>query len=246
MSIKVITIDFWNTLFDSSFGTERNAFRQQALLSEIEKLNKNISDEEFAVALKASWKYFDTIWKSEMRTPMPIDTVEFFWNYLKLPYDDLAIDNIVNAFGDSVIRIPPNVIDGVNDALEILSKKYQLAIISDTGFSPGTTLRVLLNQNGLLHYFNAFSFSDETGVAKPHPKAYHHIFNELNVVPEECIHIGDIEQTDIVGAKGLGMKAIRFSGDPTASLNKANPQISLADKDCYSWREIVEFIDGID
>lgn len=242
MALELITIDYWNTLIDSSKGVERNEFRQNALKSEIAKLGVNLDPKEYNDAMQASWQYFNKIWDDEMRTPLPIETVEFFWNYLKLPKDKDAVYNVVKAFAECNLVYQPNLIDGVMEALTELSGKYKLGIVSDTGFSPGTTLRKLLKEKDVLHFFDAFSFSDETGVSKPHPKAYETIMDQLKIEPGNCLHIGDIEKTDIAGAKNLGMKAIRFSGNPTEYVVSVNTKETNADAEIDKWPKIVEWI----
>jgi HAD superfamily hydrolase (TIGR01549 family) len=241
--IKLITIDFWNTLFDSGNGIERNAYRYRTVINEIDKHGIMIKQDEFIKAMQASWAYFDNIWKFESRTPSPNDTVEFFWNFLKIPYDEEAIKRVSDEFGDCILKYPPNLIDGVPESLEKLSKKFDLAIVSDTGFSLGSSLRKLMQNKGIYDYFKAFSFSDETGVSKPHEKAFKTILNQLNYEPHEAIHIGDIEETDIKGAKKLGMGAIRFSGDKTSRFNIDEKVDTQADAFFYSWEEIVSYIE---
>jgi putative hydrolase of the HAD superfamily len=240
--IGLITIDFWNTLFDSSGGTLRNAYRQRVLIDEFDKQGVLIKQDKFEDAMKSSWGYFNKIWKTEHRTPPPSDLVRFLWNYLELPKDEDALRRIVDLYAGSILVHRPRIIPDVKDAIEALSKDFKLAIISDTGFSPGEILKVLLRDNGIIEYFSAFSFSDETGVSKPHPKAYRKIFDELGFEPGNAIHIGDIEDTDIRGAKELGMYAIRFSGDSTALMNKENPAVGAADAECFYWNDIVDVI----
>ncbi len=243
--IEVITIDFWNTLFDSSGGTVRNDMRRKALLAAIEKYGKLVSNEEFDRALRASWEHFNGIWRNEMRTPKVIDSVSFFWNYLELPQDEFAIQALANYFAESVILHPPKLIDGVENQLIKLSKKYKIGLISDTGFSPGAVLKRLMERVGIAQYFSAFSFSDETGVSKPHPTAYLRVLNELGVKPENALHIGDIEATDIAGAKQLGMKAIRFCGDETGAHFAASDGNTLADAEAIHWHEIGDIIENL-
>jgi len=149
---------------------------------------------------------------------------------------------IVDLYAGSILVYRPRIIPDVKDALKALSQDFKLAIISDTGFSPGEILKVLLRDNDILDYFSAFSFSDETGVSKPHDKAFRKIFDELGFEPHNAIHIGDIEDTDIRGAKALGMYAIRFSGDSTALMNKENPKVGAADAECFYWNDIVNVI----
>jgi FMN phosphatase YigB (HAD superfamily) len=53
MKLKLVTIDFWNTLYDSSNGTNRNAARQRALINEIDKYDRLVKQEEFEKAMQA-------------------------------------------------------------------------------------------------------------------------------------------------------------------------------------------------
>jgi putative hydrolase of the HAD superfamily len=241
MAIKAITIDFWNTLFDSSNGEKRNAVRMITVVEEVKKHNSEISDELFDASLKKTWENFNKIWFSEQRTPTPIESIEFFWKQLGLPRDDQAVDNIAYVFANSILEHPPLLLPKPEHLFE-LSKHFKLGIVSDTGFSPGTVLRSLIHKNGIYDYFQEFSFSDETGVSKPHPKAFLTCLSKFDVKPEEAIHIGDIEKTDVKGAKELGMKAIRFSGDPTAWVVKENPAESMADAVLSNWDDIVNYI----
>jgi len=246
MAIRLITIDFWNTLFDSSNGLERNNIRLNAFKTGIKELGLNLGESHFNEAINASWEYFNKFWKNDYRTPSTKETINFFCNYLKIPNNESFKYHLAKMFSEAVIIAPPKLIEGVKSSLEFLSKKYILAIISDTGFSPGTILKELLKRNEIIQYFSAFSFSDETGVSKPHPKAFLTILEKLQYKAEESIHIGDIENTDIIGAKKIGMKAIKYSGDETAFLRNENTKNTIADADCKSWDEIIKVISSID
>jgi len=245
MSIKVVTIDFWNTLFDSSNGNERNLYRISEMKNEISRLGIFIPEEKYTEILKESWEYFNNIWRNQLRTPTAEESRKFFWEKLNLPDDGEATERILKIFAESILYYPPNLVEGAKDALEELSKNYKLAIISDTGFSPGSVLRRLLYENDILSYFSAFSFSDETKVAKPHAQAFLKILDELNVKSSEAVHVGDIEDTDIKGAKAVGMYAVRFNGDPTAFLNLNKSNNTIADFMSDSWKDIVSFIKSL-
>lgn len=244
MSIKVITIDYWNTLFDSSMGVDRNAYRLSVIKGELARHSKQISEQEFDKALAASWDHFNTIWIRDNRTPLTEESVEFFWNYLGMPHDPEAIAKISEGFANSIIKFKPKVIRGVPETLGLLSQKYKLGVISDTGFSPGTTLRELLESQGLLKYFSAFSFSDETGVSKPDPRAFAAALDALGAAPEEAVHIGDIEDTDIKGAKAFGMRAVRYSGDTNEVTQLRSSADTIADAETHDWREIPSIVDS--
>ena len=243
MSIKVITIDFWNTLFDSSGGTERNDLRLKILINEIDKYGIVVKREEFESALVSTWEFFNSIWFSEQRTPEPIESIGFFWNKLNLPEDKNALDKLVRIFSESILIHPPKLIRDVENILNVLSKNYKLGIVSDTGFSPGIVLRQLLKDSKIYDYFSEFSFSDETGVSKPHEKAFLKILNSLDCKSNEAVHIGDIEKTDIVGAKNLRMKAILFAGDKTSTMIKHNNNTTISDFQASNWKEIPNLIE---
>ncbi len=242
MAIKAITIDFWNTLLDSSKGRERNAYRLSVLKSELTALGVEFTEEQYTGALKSSWEYFNNIWKNEQRTPLTIETVMYFWKKMNIPENKSTIDRVVDAFSNCNLIYQPALIPGVRDALDKLSGDFRLAIISDTGFSPGSILRQLMEEKNILKYFTAFSFSDETGVAKPHPKAYTTALGYLEAEPADAIHIGDIEDTDIQGAKAVGMKAIRFNSDEPDLYSRNNPHDTIADYQADSWEEVLDII----
>ncbi|MBX3042897.1 MAG: HAD family hydrolase [Candidatus Kapabacteria bacterium] len=247
MKLELITIDFWNTLFDSSNGIKRNAVRQHVFAGEIAKLNVTISQEEFQKAVEASWEFFNNIWMNEQRTPETYETIEYLWNFLKLPHNPDSIRELSKAFAESILDYPPQPNENVETTLKELKKSgYKIGLISDTGFTPGTILRKVIENEGLLGYFDSFSFSDETGVSKPNAKAYTKILNELRIKPELALHIGDIEKTDVKGAKSIGMKAIRFSGDNTAVLNKDNPKVTAADAEIHNWSEFMNVLNKIE
>lgn len=240
--LKVITIDFWNTLFDSTDGKERNQLRVKILIEETDKLGRWVKPDELNEGMTASWKYFNNIWKTQQRTPSPEEMVHYYLDRLGLPLDKNLTDTIINRFAQTILDRPPKIIPGVKDSLERISKDFKLAIISDTGFTPGSVLKEFMSRHEILHYFSAFSFSDETHVAKPQAKAFQTVLDQLGIEPENALHIGDIEFTDVAGAKSIGMKAIRFTGDTSAFLNLDNPEITKAEADCKTWQEIVDTI----
>ncbi len=246
MPIKVITIDFWNTIFDSSRGTQRNDYRLNVLGEQISGLGLTLPNTSFEEAMTASWEYFSINWKNDFHTPSAEETVAFIWDYLKIPYNDEAMNNVASSFAECVLHFPPALIGNVKDIIGKLSLKYQLGLVSDTGFSPGSVLRKLLHNFNLYDYFDAFSFSNETGYAKPHQKAFTAILEQLNCKPEQALHIGDIEETDIAGAKSLRMKAVRFSGDAEAYQDKKYIEPTKADAEILDWNGIFDVIDELE
>lgn len=237
--LKVITIDFWNTLFDSVNHESRYKYRNNIFLEETSKLGININESELDNAIKESWMYFEDHWINKMRTPESSELVQVIFSYLKIPNDKSAFDRIVTSYEDSLFEHPPILIDGVKEMLPKLAEKYKLGLISDTGYSPGTHLRKLMADNDILDYFTSFSFSNETGVSKPHERAFHTILHELKTDPAHSLHIGDIERTDVVGANNTGMISVLFTG-VESEFDRKNPEISSADISINHWTELYE------
>lgn len=240
--LKVISIDFWNTLFDSQEGAMRNSARWKVLISTLEDLNVQFNSKDLDNVVKKSWNYYYKVWDKEWRTPNAREIIDFIWLEMEFEYNPQAVDYLVNFFERSLLYSPPNLLPGAKQALINLSSKYKLAIVSDTGFSPGRIACELMEEVGILQYFSAFSFSDETGVAKPHKLAFEKILDDLDCKPQEALHIGDIERTDIAGALSVGMRAIKFEGDPTTLLAQEKTSETEAEFTAKNWGEIEEYL----
>jgi putative hydrolase of the HAD superfamily len=92
------------------------------------------------------------------------------------------------------------------------ARGIRTALICDTGFTPGRVVRQLLAEQGLLELLELTIFSDEIGVAKPHPRAFSSALEGLGVTAQGAVHVGDIRRSDIAGARAAGMGSVRFAG----------------------------------
>ncbi|MBN8706407.1 MAG: HAD family hydrolase [Bacteroidetes bacterium] len=234
---KVISIDFWNTLIDTSNSDERKRLRTERCLEVLKPYQPNLTQDDINSSVKKGIEVFNVIWKNEHRTLQTIDVVKNLTSELKLGIAPADEDQLVHIFEVGILDASPNPAPQVAENLRILSASYQLGIISDTHFSPGRIIRQLLDKYNLLGYFSFFAFSDETGVSKPHPEMYHHILRCAGANPFEMVHIGDMNRTDIAGAKALGIHSILYTG-----VNAEDFQNSIADRTASSWDEIPELI----
>lgn len=243
--VSVVTIDFWNTLFDATGGEPRNAQRRSTLIEAIRAAGHECGDERFDEVYRGIWKYFDEHWLERQRTPGSREMIDEMLRRLEYVLDDDAIEQVAEVFSRGVLEHPPQLLPGAADALrELHERGIGLAVISDTAFSPGAVLRELMEQRGIARYFGAFIFSNETGVAKPHPDAFRLALEPFGVTPQAAIHIGDIERTDIRGARSAGMRAILFRGDP-APAKYAEPE-TQADLTVEHWSEMIPAIDRLE
>jgi len=81
---------------------------------------------------------------------------------------------------------------GARELLETLQTRgLRLALICNTGRTPGKMLRLVLERLGLAPYLSVLSFSDEVGLRKPHPEIFHRTLSALGASPAEVQALGD-------------------------------------------------------
>ena len=213
MGIKAVSFDFWHTLFTEQPG----AFllynqRRRSLLTEAVAGCRDVAHAELEQACRLESEAHNSIWREEHRTLAASERVARILAHLDVSIPDTALAGLVASVEEGILEHPPVLIDGAREALETLSRRYRLGIISDVGFSPGRMLKRVLADHHLLDFFDSLVFSDEAGRAKPHIEVFECTARALLAKPEEIVHIGDLEYTDIVGAKRAGYHAIRFTG----------------------------------
>jgi putative hydrolase of the HAD superfamily len=226
--ISAITFDFWDTIaVDDSDEPKRAALglptkadaRLQLFAEKIVARYPHIGYEQAAEAYRRANQQFRHDWHTHHTTPGVPARLYNAYSYLGLQpapgeYARLVreVDELVREIETMEIRIQPNLADGVHNTLALLAQEYKLGIVSDTIHTQGRGLRHLLMQQGLLHYFSYFVFSDEVGAAKPSLQVFRHASLGLGFPPWQMVHIGDRESNDIDGPLTIGMRAILFTG----------------------------------
>lgn len=89
-----------------------------------------------------------------------------------------------------------------------LAEAFQLGIISNG--SPDVQYRKLKTL-GIKHLFDCILLSEEVGMRKPDPEIFWRAAVSLARKPEECLHVGDSYESDVLGAKKAGMLACWFN-----------------------------------
>jgi putative hydrolase of the HAD superfamily len=208
--LEAVTFDYWNTLFVDTRGREREHRRAAILQEEVGRVAPVPSTAAVNDALQSGYDLFDRLWIHEHRTPLCVETVDGILAALRVRLPADAQERIVTQFEQLILELPPEPMPGAMYALPALAERYRLAVICDTGYSPGLVLRELLERNGMLKYFRYLYFSNEHGMSKPEPRVFTRTLGELDVRAGEAAHVGDIQRTDIAGAQGAGMAAVLF------------------------------------
>ena len=137
---------------------------------------------------------------------------------------DETLSALLDAYARPVLQVPPAVDDGARAALERLrAQGVALALLSNTMRSPGTTLRKLLEQFGLLDCFAHTTFSDEVGVRKPAAEIFTLTLRALGVPPQAAVHVGDDAILDVHGARAAGMRVVQVTNASLRALGAQRP-----------------------
>jgi len=91
---------------------------------------------------------------------------------------------------------------GVHETLSALQGNFRLGIVSNTTVLSGEQLQSLLAE--MSDYFSVIIATADLGVHKPDPTPLLHAAQLLEVAPERCLYVGDIE-TDAHAAQAAGM-----------------------------------------
>ena len=107
-------------------------------------------------------------------------------------------------------EIPLELYPDAEPVLERLAKDgYALGLISNAPADTGRAVRAL----GLAKYLGTIVISGAVGYTKPHPEIFRIALREAGVGAGEAIHVGDLYEADIVGAKNAGMEGILIDRD---------------------------------
>ena len=126
----------------------------------------------------------------------------------------------------------PFVLQTIN---ELSKMGLKLGVVSD---APSREAWIRLCTVNLHHIFDAVVTFHDTGYHKPSPEPFKKIVERLDVIPEECIMVGDWPERDVVGASKVGMKtAFAKYGDTFETID------SGADYDLDNISELVQIVE---
>jgi putative hydrolase of the HAD superfamily len=131
---------------------------------------------------------------------------------------------LARRFEDAALAGEVDPLPGAGDALERLrSRGVRVALICDTGMSPGRVVRELLRRAACSTRWRYRSSRTRSG-SKPHPRMFERALAPLRVAPANAVHVGDLRRTDIHGGRAFGMGTVRIRGafDDTSALPDAD------------------------
>jgi putative hydrolase of the HAD superfamily len=238
--IRAVTLDLWGTLIDSRDPIGKIERRREMLLTAIRGAGHPLELEQLRAGFRAARRIIDDGIARDRRDVGPPGRWEELMRQLSIPPETVPFDLVTAAYEELTLEYLPNLLDGVEAAIQQLASKYQIALICNTGYTGGRVLRQVLARHGLIGYFEELTFSNEHGWLKPDPRIFLHTLAELGVTPEHAVHIGDTEDMDIAGAKAAGMYSARYlpEGDNDGAVS------TQADMHFFDWSELDGLLDA--
>ena len=209
---EAVTFDYWNTLVWEERGHTRG-LRMDAWAGLLEEAGFACERTLLDAVFEESWQRYVEHWTSNQQY-QSVKAAEDLLERLGFSVPKQVRVQLIESFTTVGEQATLHLTDGIEECLRVLAGAgVKLGIICDVGMTPSTILRAHLDKHGLLDVFDHWSFSDEVGHYKPSPVIFEHALAGLGgVAPGRAAHVGDIRRTDVAGAKGMGMVAVRYTG----------------------------------
>lgn len=236
---RAILFDFWQTLFSDWKERETLAARKQFMLRFLAERGHD-GHVALDAAFESSRPWFTNIYLNEQRTPLVDERLAWVLNHCNIRLGPAELESLAHDFAEMGLMLDPTLAPNAAPMLAELAREFKLGIVSDTGYTPGRILRRHMAKHGVLEYFSAFSFSDETGRAKPHAVQFQNVLQRLQVEPANAVHCGDLPTHDVRGAKALGLTAVLYTGFHAEAADGNPPDYVISD-----WSELPGVVERV-
>jgi len=187
MGVKLIIFDFWGTLVNtgtwSPLRQSQQILRVHAPFSGfVQHFERTFMTKSFPDMTSA----FTSICQAFDKRPFPV-----------------VIEKLIEIWTKNTELAKPFI--DTAETLELLSKKYKLALLTNSECF-GT--EGLLVKHDIAKYFSAMHFSHKAGMLKSDPGTVASLLNELKVAPADAVIVGDSVESDMAAASGAGVRGI--------------------------------------
>jgi putative hydrolase of the HAD superfamily len=234
-----ISFDFWNTLYGN--GDEPGRYKKRVkYFYEVVSTYKKVDYSAIENAFHASTKFFIYEWQHNFRTPTAAERIRYMADIFSIRLSHSDIEKTADYFGQLIFSIPPEKNPKNLLIVKQLSERYPLGLISDTGYISGKFIRQFLIEQNIYTNFSSLIFSDEQTYCKPHTSVFRLTCKNLDISCSNLIHIGDLEKTDMKGAKDSGGIGIKYT-----AWNKNSKEKSLANYLINDYQELFDIVTNI-
>jgi putative hydrolase of the HAD superfamily len=121
-------------------------------------------------------------------------------------------------------RVQHEWLPGARETVATLCGRYHLGIITN---GAAEIQREKIRALGLETWCPVLLVSEECGASKPDARIFEHALREAGVTAAESLMVGDRAETDIVGAHGVGMRAVWIAPSARGEWSLAAPRPCL-------------------
>jgi FMN phosphatase YigB (HAD superfamily) len=213
--LRAITFDFWSTLVDGAITPERTAQRMARLQAALQGAGHTCTPDELRQAFRRALEKVSEAARESYRDVGPPGRWAALARELGIPEGLIAYDVVEHAYEDITLDPLPPMMPGADFAVHSLKEQgYRLGVICNTGMAGGRVLRQVLDRYGLLADFDTTVFSNEFGWSKPDPRIFQHTLAGIgHVAAGEALHVGDLEELDVEGARRAGVHSALYAPD---------------------------------
>ncbi|SHG51576.1 putative hydrolase of the HAD superfamily [Thermosyntropha lipolytica DSM 11003] len=205
---KAVTFDFWNTLYKPPAVKEAGRQRINLFHNYLLSLGINVERREVKEGFLKAWDVAHKKQREEGLDITPKGHLHIILEHLKIKLTPEEEKKAYTIYTETLLDYPPVLNDDVKEVLPLLKARYKLAVICNTGITPGKNLRQLMKKDAILDFFDFLVFSDEVGFAKPSDRIFNFTLKNLGVENKQAAHVGDDILTDMWGAKNAGMTTV--------------------------------------
>ncbi|MFH1873600.1 MAG: HAD family hydrolase [Pseudomonadota bacterium] len=201
--IKAVFFDVGNTLFFYNYDFLRGLLE--------ERYQFDVSNEELEATSKIIQKSFGKMIREGMSHTEIAYEAYFSW-FRAIGIREDKIDHIIQTINTHPFKhlFWAKMADGAIDTLNwFLDRGYKLGIISN---AEGQIER-LIRHAGIEDCFEIILDSHDVGYHKPDERIFKKALKTLKVNPQEAVHIGDLIEADVLGARAAGIEPILIDRD---------------------------------
>ena len=212
--LDTVTFDLWQTLIVDSMelGAPRMQARLDGVAAALAGEGFDFPYDHLRKATRTTYEILDEVRTNEG----DVTFTEQVGIFLKAVDEELAARlspearaEVERHYADSYLDHPPQVDPEAADVLAATREMgLKVALICNTGATPGVTQRTFLDRAGLIGYFDTLTFSDEERLSKPAKAIFDRTLERIGSKAEGAIHVGDHHRNDVEGAKRAGLRAI--------------------------------------
>lgn len=214
--LKAIAFDLWETLITDTpeISRRQEELRLRKLEEVLAARGYGSTSREIEDAHRGLWRRcFELYWSVDRDVPARTQVTHFLEELRLDPasFPDEVLAEIERAYVIAALEILPIMVPSAVDVIGVLrAGGLRIGLVSNTGRTPGSVLRGVLESMGLAGSIDVMVFSNEHGECKPRPSIFAKLQSLLALDPSEIVFVGDNLYVDVHGAQQSGMRGIHF------------------------------------